>query len=64
VDAVVFDDFNMRWDTLQWPPEQQRLDEYRAKSTALGLFDDPAFDVDEGYLAVIVRPAPASPAGC
>jgi hypothetical protein len=64
VDALVFDDFNMRWDTLRWPPPQQRLDGYRAKSTALGLFDDPAFDVDEGHLAVIMRPAPGSPAGC
>jgi hypothetical protein len=64
VDALVFDDFNMRWDTLRWPPPQQRLDEYRAKSTALGLFDDPAFDVDEGHLAVILRPAQASSAGC
>jgi hypothetical protein len=64
VDAVVFDDFDMRWHTLQWPPSQQRLDAHRAKSTGFGLFDDPAFSVDEGDLAVIVRPAPASPTGC
>jgi hypothetical protein len=64
VDAVVFDDFDMRWDTLQWPPSQQRLEAHRAKSTGFGLFDDPAFSVDEGDLAVIVRPAPASATGC
>jgi hypothetical protein len=64
VDAVVFDDFDMRWDTLQWPPPHDRLEAHRAKSTGLGLFDDPAFSVDEGDLAVILRPAPASPTSC
>jgi hypothetical protein len=64
VDAIVFDDFDMRWDTLQWPPPPRRVEAFRAKSTGLGLFDDPAFSVDEGHLAVIVRPATASPAGC
>jgi hypothetical protein len=64
VDAVVFDDFDMRWDTEQWPPSQQRLEAHRAKNNGFGLFDDPAFSVDEGDLAVIVRPAPASPMSC
>jgi hypothetical protein len=64
VDAVVFDDFNMRWDTLQWPPPQQRLEALRAKSTAFGLFDDPAFSVDKGTLAVILRAMPDSPTSC
>jgi hypothetical protein len=64
VDAVVFDDFDMRWDTLQWPPPQHRVEAHRAKSTGFDLFDDPSFSVDEGYLAVILRPAPASPTSC
>jgi hypothetical protein len=64
VDAVVFDDFDMRWDTLQWPPSQRRLEAHRTKNAGFGLFDDPAFSVDEGDLAVIVRPAPASPMSC
>jgi hypothetical protein len=64
VDAVVLINFSMRGDTLVWPPPKQRVDAQRAKNTAFGLFDDPAFDVDEGDLAAILRPAPASPAGC
>jgi hypothetical protein len=54
----------MRWDTLQWPPPQHRVEAHRAKSTGFDLFDDPSFSVDEGYLAVILRPAPASPTSC
>jgi hypothetical protein len=64
VDAVVFDDFDMRWDTLQWPPPQHRVEAHRAKSIGFGLFNDPAFSVDEGNLAVILRPAPDSPTSC
>jgi hypothetical protein len=64
VDAVVFTDFSMRADTLVWPPPEQRIQAQRAKNAAFGLFDDPAFNVDDGHLAVIVRPAPDSPAGC
>jgi hypothetical protein len=64
VDAVVFTDFSMRADTLVWPPPEERIQAQRTKNTALGLFEDPAFDVDEGDLAVIVRSAPDSPAGC
>jgi hypothetical protein len=64
VDAIVFNDFDMRWDTLQWPPSAARVEAFRAKHTGFGLFDDPAFSVDRRHLAVIVRPAPASPAGC
>ena len=64
VDAVVFTDFSMRGDTLVWPPPEQRIEAQRAKNSAFGLFEDPAFDVDDGHLAVIVRPTPDSPAGC
>src|SRR5262245_2272759 len=64
VDAIVFNDFDMRWDTLEWPPPERRSEAFRAKSTGFGLFDDPAFAVDDGHLSVIVRPAPASPASC
>jgi len=64
VDAVVFNNFSMRGDTLVWPPPKQRVADQRARNTAFGLFDDPAFNADEGDLAVILRPAPASPAGC
>jgi hypothetical protein len=64
LDAVVFNDFDMRWDTLQWPPPAERLEAFRAKSTSFGLFDDPAFSVDKRDVAVIVRPAPGSQAGC
>jgi hypothetical protein len=64
VDAIVFNDFDMRRDTLIWPPSEQRIEAGRARNTAFGLFDDPAFNVDEGHLSVILRAAPASPAGC
>jgi hypothetical protein len=64
VDAVVFTDFSMRADTLVWPPPQERIQAQRAKHAAFGLFDDPAFDVDDGHLAVIMRPAADSPARC
>jgi hypothetical protein len=64
VDAVVFTDFSMRGDTLVWPPPEERIQAQRAKNTAFGVFDDPAFNVDSGDLAVIVRPAPDSLAGC
>jgi hypothetical protein len=64
VDAVVFNDFDMRRDTLIWPPSEQRIEAQRARNTAFGVFDDPAFNADEGDLAVILRPAPASPAAC
>jgi hypothetical protein len=63
-DAVVFTDFDMRWDTLRWPPPDHRLEAHRAKHEALGLFDDPAFDVDDGHLAVILRPDPDAAGGC
>lgn len=64
VDAVVFNDFDMRRDTLFWPPSEERIEALRARNTAFDVFDDPAFDVDEGHLSVILRPAPASPATC
>jgi hypothetical protein len=64
VDAIVFNNFDMRWDTLQWPPPAARVEAFRAKHAGFGLFDDPAFSVDRRDLAVIVRPAPASPEGC
>ena len=64
VDAVVFTDFSMRADTLVWPPPEERIQAQRSKNAAFGLFEDRAFDVDDGDLAVIVRPAPDSPAGC
>jgi len=64
VDAVVFTDFSMRADTLVWPPPDERIQAQRAKNAAFGLFEDPAFNVDDGDLAVIVRPAPDSLAGC
>jgi hypothetical protein len=64
VDAVVFTDFSMRADTLVWPPPEERIRAQRAKNAAFGLFDDPAFNVDDGHLAVVVRPAPDSPTGC
>jgi hypothetical protein len=54
----------MRADTLVWPPPEERIQAQRTKNTAFGLFEDPAFYVDEGDLAVIVRPAPDSPARC
>jgi hypothetical protein len=63
-DAVVFNDFDMRWDTLRWPPAEERLEAHRNQHTRLGLFDDPAFDVDDGYLAVILRPDPDAAEGC
>jgi hypothetical protein len=64
VDAVVFTNFSMRADTLVWPPPEERIEAQRAKNAAFGFFEDPAFDVDEGHLAVIVRPTPDSTTGC
>jgi hypothetical protein len=64
VDAIVFNDFDMRRDTLIWPPSEQRIEAQRARNTAFGVFDDPAFTVDQGHLSVIVRAAPGSPASC
>jgi hypothetical protein len=64
VDAVVFTDFDMRRDTLIWPPSHDRIEARRARNEALGLLDDPAFTVDDGHLSTILRAAPASPGGC
>jgi hypothetical protein len=60
VDVVVFNDFNMRSDTLIWPPPHQSLGARRTHNAAFGVFDDPAFDVDEGHLSVTVRPRAGS----
>jgi hypothetical protein len=62
VDVIVFTDFDMRRDTLIWPPPDEKLEARRAHNAALGVFDDPAFDVDEGHLSVTVRPRAGS--GC
>ena len=64
VDAVVFDDFDMRRDTLIWPPPKEQLDARRARNAGFGLFDDPAFDVDEGHLAVILRRSASTDTDC
>lgn len=64
VDAIVFNNFDMRWDTLLWPPPASRVEALRAKNAGFGLFDDPAFSVDQRDLTVIVRPGPAWPEGC
>jgi hypothetical protein len=57
VDAIAFDDFNMRWDSYRWPPSEAAAEAQREANAALGLFEDPAFVADEGPLSVIVRPA-------
>lgn len=54
--SVVLTDFDMRRDTLIWPPPEDSLAARRSRNAAFGMFDDPAFDVDEGHLAVIMRP--------
>jgi hypothetical protein len=64
VDAIVFNNFDMRWDTLLWPPPASRVEAFRAKNAGFGIFDDPAFSVDQRDLTVIVRPGPAWPEGC
>lgn len=63
-DAVVFTNFDMRVDTIGWPPDGARVDEWRERTRALGLFDDPAFDVLEQDLTTVVRPADTSVDGC
>ncbi|HKY65636.1 MAG TPA: hypothetical protein VJM49_04670 [Acidimicrobiales bacterium] len=63
-DAVVFTNFSMRTDSSDWPPAGSRVDDMREQNRALGLFDDPAFEVVEQQLTTIVRPADGSLAGC
>jgi hypothetical protein len=57
VDAVVFPDFRLRWDAASWPPAKTIQDELQQTADAVGVFGDPAFVTDEGYLATIVRSA-------
>ena len=63
-DAVVFTNFSMRTDSSDWPPADSRVDDMREQNRALGLYDDPAFEVVEQQLTTIVRPADGSLAGC
>ncbi len=62
VDAVVFDDFSLRWDSYAWPPAAKARAAQRALNAKVGVFDDPAFAADQRPLAVIVRARPG--AGC
>jgi hypothetical protein len=56
VDAIAFNDFNMRWDSYRWPPSEAAAQAQREANEDLALFENPAFAVDEGPLSVIVRP--------
>ena len=65
VDAIVFNDFDMRWDTLQWPPSAAHGSRRSGRGTrASACSTIPRSAWTGGHLAVILRPAPASPAGC
>jgi hypothetical protein len=57
-EAVVFPDFDLRWDSYSWPPSEERLAARRQANVELGLFDDPGFEVDTGPTTVVVRAAP------
>jgi hypothetical protein len=64
VEAVVLPDFDLRWDSYSWPPNAERMAARREQNTALGLFTDPAFDVDTGPMSIILRENTAAPDGC
>jgi hypothetical protein len=63
VDAVIFTEFDPRWDSYGWPPVEGARDFLRERYTNVGLDDDPRFAIDDQDLAIIVRAAPNASGG-
>lgn len=58
VDAVVFDDFSLRWDSYRWPPGAEASASNRADLELSGLLETPGLEIDRGHLSVVVRSEP------
>jgi hypothetical protein len=63
VDAVVFTEFDPRWNSYRWPPSDRARLFLRRRYQNVGVEDDPAFTVDDRDLAIIVRATPARSGG-
>ena len=55
LDALVFTEFHPRWNAYRWPSAPNERDALRARYVGVGLEGDPAFDIDDRDLAVVVR---------
>jgi hypothetical protein len=60
VDAVIFTEFDPRWDSYRWPPVDSDRAFLRRRYQNVGLEDDPAFAIDDRDLAIIVRAGSAA----
>jgi hypothetical protein len=64
VDVVVLNNFDMRWDSIDWPPDADRVARLRQPNVALGFADDHNFRVVSRHLATFVRPSGDASTSC
>jgi hypothetical protein len=64
VDAVIFNDFSMRWDSYSWPPMAETIQGFRSKIESLKLPKNQDLEITTLDFSTLVKPHHALPLNC